>query len=118
MKCLDFRYCDAREDQTHCVYCCGCGHTGASTDGLVRARTEYAQAWVTGSQQSMEATEFTTDFLAKQAALLSRYRKALEDIAGRWEAPSAHQDNHDPKTCEVVICVAQRALLPDGSRDT
>jgi len=35
---------------------------------------------------------------------------ALRDIAGRWPDDTEHSRSHDPETCEVVICVAKRAL--------
>jgi len=37
------------------------------------------------------------------------YRAALEEIGGRWKTTTAHEKEH-PEDCEVVICVAKRAL--------
>jgi len=42
---------------------------------------------------------------------LLRCVAALQDIANRWSDDDAHGLSHDPLTCEVVICVAKRALL-------
>ena len=42
-----------------------------------------------------------------------RLRAALEDIAGRWPDDDAHSREHGEK-CDVVVCVAKRALKKAG----
>ena len=53
------------------------------------------------------------DWARHAGAVNDRLRSALEDIAGRWEDDTPHSRSHGAD-CDVVICVAKRALKKAG----
>jgi len=86
----------------------------AFTRGLLRARSLFAQAWVDASRSPMEEVEFTYAFVGDEVSRYERCRAALQEIANRWEDDTEHSRTHDPETCDVVVCVAKRALNGGG----
>jgi len=90
-------------------YCLDCGLSiiQESVEVTLVRSVGIEDVHVTPSKVSEESSCCTCEL--KLAGEQIRLREALEDIAGRWEDDTPHSRQHRDD-CEVVVCVAKRAL--------